>query len=116
MRTVAVGSGRSPADVDTWQSTSFRWGGPRSSNGTIAAMGRPERRETSGADVHRVLDSLRGADVDTWVSGGWGVDALVGHQTRPHRDLDLLVPLRRTLQAHTALSRMGFQLETDWFP
>ncbi len=26
-----------------------------------------------------------------WVDGGWGVDALLGEQTRPHADLDLAV-------------------------
>ena len=28
-----------------------------------------------------------------FVMGGWGVDALLGRETRPHKDLDLLVPL-----------------------
>lgn len=59
---------------------------------TLASMDRIDRRATSVADVHRVLDLLSDADVETWVSGGWGVDALVGRQTRTHRDLDLLVP------------------------
>ncbi|HEX6737122.1 MAG TPA: aminoglycoside nucleotidyltransferase, partial [Vicinamibacteria bacterium] len=30
--------------------------------------------------------------VRVWVDGGWGVDALLGEQTRPHKDLDALVP------------------------
>lgn len=79
-------------------------------------MDAPARRRTSAADVGRVLDALHDADVETWVSGGWGVDALVGRQTRVHRDLDLLIPLPRTLRASEALSRAGFELETDWFP
>ncbi len=28
-----------------------------------------------------------------WIDGGWGVDALLGRQTRPHSDLDLAVHL-----------------------
>lgn len=83
---------------------------------TLPLMDRAERRETSAAAVQRVLDSLTDAGVETWVSGGWGVDALVGRQTRPHRDIDLLVPLRHTLQAYEALSGAGFWLVTDWFP
>lgn len=59
---------------------------------------------------------LDDAGVETWVSGGWGIDALVGRQTRTHRDVDLLIPLPGTLQASGALSRAGFELETDWFP
>lgn len=41
--------------------------------------------------VIAVLDLLADADVDVWVAGGWGVDALVGRQTRRHYDLDLVI-------------------------
>jgi len=41
--------------------------------------------------VLEILTALHGTDV--WIGGGWGVDALVGEQTRPHGDLDLH-PLR----------------------
>jgi lincosamide nucleotidyltransferase A/C/D/E len=29
--------------------------------------------------------------VDVWIAGGWGVDALIGQQTRPHNDFDIFV-------------------------
>lgn len=29
--------------------------------------------------------------IEIWIDGGWGVDALLGDQTRPHRDLDIAV-------------------------
>lgn len=41
--------------------------------------------------VHRVLDALESASVRVCLDGGWGVDALLGEQTRPHADLDLVV-------------------------
>lgn len=40
-------------------------------------------------DVLRVLDLWEGAGVNVWLDGGWGVDALLGEQTRPHNDLDI---------------------------
>ena len=40
------------------------------------------------ADVVEVIDALELAGVDVWVSGGWGFDALLEKQTRPHDDLD----------------------------
>lgn len=43
------------------------------------------------SEVIEVLADLREADCRAWVAGGWGVDALVGGQTRPHRDLDLAI-------------------------
>lgn len=44
--------------------------------------------------------------VDVWLDGGWGVDALLGCQTRPHADLDIVIQqkdipgLRTYLEAH----------------
>lgn len=73
-----------------------------------------------GADaVHDVLATLRAAGfARVWVGGGWGVDALVGRQTRPHRDLDLAVDvtpatLERVLET---LAQGGYEIETDWRP
>jgi lincosamide nucleotidyltransferase A/C/D/E len=41
--------------------------------------------------VLTVLDVLATADVRVWVAGGWGVDALLGRQTRQHCDIDLVI-------------------------
>jgi lincosamide nucleotidyltransferase A/C/D/E len=47
---------------------------------------------------------------------GWGVDALAGRQTRPHRDLDLAVDADHETAAIAALELRGFSVETDWRP
>ena len=44
-------------------------------------------------DVVEVLAALDADGIDYWVDGGWGIDALLGRQTREHRDLDLGVRL-----------------------
>lgn len=36
------------------------------------------------------MDVLRAAGTEFWLGGGWGIDALLGKQTREHRDLDLM--------------------------
>jgi lincosamide nucleotidyltransferase A/C/D/E len=41
------------------------------------------------AEAIRLLGSLGEQGVDVCVGGGWGVDALLGEQTRDHSDLDL---------------------------
>ena len=43
------------------------------------------------AQVLTLTDALAAAGVSCWVAGGWGIDALIGHQTRRHYDLDLVV-------------------------
>ena len=45
----------------------------------------------TAADVLYVLDLLDAAGIVAWVDGGWGVDALLGEQTRDHNDLDLAI-------------------------
>ena len=42
-------------------------------------------------DVLLVLDALESHDVPYWVAGGWGVDILLGRQTRSHDDLDIVI-------------------------
>lgn len=39
--------------------------------------------DMSAIEVHTVLDALATVGCRSWIGGGWGVDALVGHQTRP---------------------------------
>jgi lincosamide nucleotidyltransferase A/C/D/E len=66
------------------------------------------------ADVHEVLDLLAGAGVTAILCGGWGVDALVGEQTRPHGDIDLWVSVEDDGPLRAALARAGFtQLRVD---
>jgi hypothetical protein len=56
-------------------------------------------------DVIDIYTSLENLGVEIWIDGGWGVDALLGEQTRPHKDLDIAIQqrdvpiLRQFLQA-----------------
>lgn len=67
-------------------------------------------------DVHVVLDLLAAARCPAWVAGGWGVDALVGRQTRRHRDLDLAIDGVGEPAALSALAGLGYRIESDWRP
>jgi lincosamide nucleotidyltransferase A/C/D/E len=68
------------------------------------------------SDVLGVSATLNEAGIRHWVGGGWGVDALVGRETRPHRDLDLAVDAARLTEAVRLLSGLGYRPETDWLP
>jgi lincosamide nucleotidyltransferase A/C/D/E len=61
--------------------------------------------------VAAVMDAFAAAGVSSWVAGGWGVDALIGHQTRRHYDLDLVVSDTRDNieRMEQVLSRAGFR-------
>ena len=64
----------------------------------------------------QILDALTTAGVPAWVDGGWGVDALLGGQTREHEDLDLVIALDDAENARKALSPHGFSLTEDERP
>jgi hypothetical protein len=68
------------------------------------------------AEVPAVLADLTEAGCSVWVVGGWGVDALIGRQTRLHRDLDLALDARKETVALRVLERRGHRIETDWRP
>jgi lincosamide nucleotidyltransferase A/C/D/E len=65
-------------------------------------------------DVLAILTRL--ADVDVWIGGGWGIDALLGEQTRQHRDLDLMHREPQEPAIVTALGAAGFVETLDWRP
>jgi lincosamide nucleotidyltransferase A/C/D/E len=68
------------------------------------------------SDVLSVSSRLTAAGIRHWVGGGWGVDALVGRPTRPHRDLDLAVDAERFDESVRLLAGLGYRPETDWLP
>ncbi len=67
-------------------------------------------------DVLFVLALLRQAKVDVWIGGGWGIDALIGEQTRDHRDLDLMHRQDQETAVLAALSTAGFVESVNWRP
>ncbi|SEF33763.1 lincosamide nucleotidyltransferase A/C/D/E [Amycolatopsis pretoriensis] len=69
---------------------------------------------TDAAAVLRVLDAVRPAEV--WLAGGWGVDALLGHRTREHRDLDLLHRRDQEPAVLEALAALGYRETRDLRP
>jgi len=67
----------------------------------------------SVTDVLEVLDALDGLRL--WLDGGWGVDALVGRQTRGHRDLDFALDERGLVDAEARLQALGYEeVEEGW--
>jgi lincosamide nucleotidyltransferase A/C/D/E len=63
-----------------------------------------------GAEHTReVLDVLEQAGVWLVVNGGWGVDALLGEQTREHDDLDVHVSIDELGQICGVLAQLGYR-------
>lgn len=62
-------------------------------------------------DAARVLDllaHLAAREIPVWLDGGWAIDALLGEQTRPHDDLDLVSRLEDSALLQEALGERGY--------
>jgi lincosamide nucleotidyltransferase A/C/D/E len=61
-------------------------------------------------DVVDLVGYLETRGIQVWIDGGWGVDALLEEQTRPHDDLDLITALEEMATIQQILSRRGYLL------
>lgn len=61
------------------------------------------------ADVMEVLHFLADNGILVWVDGGWGVDALLGEQTRPHADLDIALQHKDVPKLRELLEERGYR-------
>lgn len=60
-------------------------------------------------DVVSLYTELENLGITIWIDGGWGVDALLGEQTRPHQDLDIAVQQKDVLHLRQFLKAQGYK-------
>ena len=57
-------------------------------------------------DLYRTLENL---GVEIWIDGGWGVDALLGEQSRSHQDLDVAIQQKDVPKLRELLRERGYK-------
>ena len=62
----------------------------------------------AATDVVELLDLLEARGVAVWLNGGWGIDALLGHETRDHDDLDLTISADDCQTYTNLMAELGF--------
>ena len=71
-------------------------------------------QEMTPGDVGQLLELFERLDLTVWIDGGWGVDALLGEQTREHSDLDIAIQSGDAQRLRRELAALGFgDVETD---
>ena len=65
-------------------------------------------KEMTPADVLEIVALLEGNGIPVWLDGGWGVDALLGRQTRDHGDLDLAIQHKDVPRLRELLGARGY--------
>ena len=75
-----------------------------------AYRGREPTAPMDASSLLAVVDLLEAEGIAVWLDGGWGVDALLGRQTREHDDLDVVVELADVSRITEVLTRLGYAL------
>jgi lincosamide nucleotidyltransferase A/C/D/E len=65
-------------------------------------------------DVINIYQSLSSNGIQVWLTGGWGIDALLREQTRSHKDLDIIMLLDDIVRMRELLGRDGYDLKELW--
>ena len=60
-------------------------------------------------DACEILEMLSEASVKVFLDGGWGVDALIGRETRIHNDIDLFVEKKDYGKAISVITWKGYR-------
>ena len=67
-----------------------------------------ETPEMTANDVVAFVQLLNQNNIEVFVDGGWGVDALLGEQTRRHIDLDIALQHKDVPQVRALLKARGY--------
>lgn len=63
----------------------------------------------TSADVLAFYRAISEMGVEVWIDGGWGVDALLGEQTRAHKDLDIAIQQKDVPLLCESLQARGYK-------
>ncbi len=65
--------------------------------------------EMTAQDVVEIVQLLGENHIDVCLDGGWGVDALLGEQTRTHSDLDIAIEHKDVVHIRALLEARGYE-------
>jgi lincosamide nucleotidyltransferase A/C/D/E len=70
----------------------------------------------TSAALIELLSLIETNHIEVWLDGGWGVDALLGEQTRAHKDADLIVRVSDLDRLAALLQPRGFAVRSGGTP
>jgi lincosamide nucleotidyltransferase A/C/D/E len=62
----------------------------------------------TATDVLGLYAEFETLGITIWVDGGWGIDAPLGQQTRPHKDLDIAIQQKDVSRLRELLEARGY--------
>jgi lincosamide nucleotidyltransferase A/C/D/E len=70
---------------------------------------RKDDPEMTANDVVEIVQLFNQNHLEVIIDGGWGVDALLGEQTRTHGDLDIAIQHKDVAQVRALLEARGYK-------
>ncbi len=70
----------------------------------------PDDPEMTANDTISIVQLFNRHHINFYIDGGWGVDALLGKQTRTHADLDIAVQHKDVAQIQSLLEARGYKI------
>jgi lincosamide nucleotidyltransferase A/C/D/E len=67
--------------------------------------------EMPAAALSDLLQLFGSAAIEVWLDGGWAVDAVLGVQTRPHKDVDIILRIADLPGLRDILGSRGFEIQ-----
>lgn len=67
------------------------------------------KKEMALKDVEDFIGLCQSNNIEFYLDGGWGVDALLGEQTREHQDLDIGIPRQDAAKLRSLLEVRGYK-------
>jgi lincosamide nucleotidyltransferase A/C/D/E len=76
----------------------------------LTGEGRDPREPMTARRLISLIETLELEGINVWLDGGWGVDALLGAQTREHDDADFVASVADAQRVIEALASAGYRL------
>ena len=67
--------------------------------------------EMTSDSLASLLQLFEGDGIEVWLDGGWAVDAVLGEQTRTHKDVDIILRVSDLPKLKALLERRGFEIQ-----
>ncbi len=74
------------------------------------------QKEMLASQVLQILQIFKNIQAQTWIVGGWGVDALIGKQTRRHNDVDIAFDAQDEEKIIQTFYQLGYSIVEDARP
>lgn len=69
-------------------------------------MKKPEMTAENAVEIIKLMEQN---GIEVYIDGGWGVDALLGEQTRKHDDLDIALPHKYVPKLREIFESLGYK-------